>query len=118
MTHQFGLNIRTTRDRLEQVVRATGMVNPVYAEDERGHYVASYESVHPLMDTLPEHPVAPAVKPARKAPSVRPTGSGTCARIHEWVLANPQATRQDAVAQFPDANPSTVGVQFGHARRG
>lgn len=52
-------------------------------------------------------------------PVVRaPRGSGgVTTRVREWVLSHPQATKADALAAFPEVNPSTVGVQFGAAKK-
>lgn len=47
-----------------------------------------------------------------------PKPKGITTLIREWVAANPQATKAEAYAQFPDANRSTVNVQFGVARKG
>lgn len=58
----------------------------------------------------------PAAKPADKAPAA-PKAPGVTRQIFDWVLAHPEATKADVVAAFPNANPSTVSVQFGAARK-
>ncbi len=59
-------------------------------------------------------PVAATADPAEPKPAKAP---GVTAQIRQWALDNPQASRADALAAFPDANPSTVSVQFGAARK-
>lgn len=64
-------------------------------------------------------PAADGPTPAgdRAEPRAPRQGGGVTRQVYQWVLDNPQATRADALAAFPSANPSTVGVQFGAARR-
>lgn len=67
-------------------------------------------------DTPGTEQVATAA-PKPKADPAAPKRPGVTKAIYQWVLDNPQATKKDAQAAFPDANPSTVGVQFGAARK-
>jgi hypothetical protein len=62
-------------------------------------------------DQAANRPSPVAEKPARNA------GSGVTRAIYQWTLDNPSATKADALQAFPSANPSTVSVQFGAARR-
>jgi hypothetical protein len=62
-------------------------------------------------DQAAKRPTPVAEKPARNA------GSGVTRAIYQWTLDNPSATKADALQAFPSANPSTVSVQFGAARR-
>lgn len=58
-----------------------------------------------------------AATPVAETKPTRPVGSGVTRQIYQWTLDNPSATKADALRAFPSANPSTVGVQFGAARR-
>jgi hypothetical protein len=53
--------------------------------------------------------------PADKEATVRK--DGITRQIYNWTIANPSATKADALAAWPSANPSTVSVQFSAARR-
>lgn len=66
----------------------------------------------PVAEGQGTEPTEPAGEPAAPKPK------GVTTLIREWVAANPQATKADTYAQFPDANRSTVNVQFGVARKG
>lgn len=74
----------------------------------------------------PQPCAAQACKPFNRlaATTVRPAGTpkpakgeGVTARIYQWCIDHPAASKKDAVAAFPTANPTTVGVQFGKARQ-
>lgn len=58
----------------------------------------------------------PTVQPCDKA-AAAPKAPGVTRQIYEWVLDHPTATKADVQAAFPGANPSTVSVQFGAARK-
>jgi len=55
-----------------------------------------------------------AEKPAFARPE---NADGLCARIRAFSIANPHATVEDAREAFPDANKSTVQIQFKKARK-
>jgi hypothetical protein len=61
-------------------------------------------------------PAKPGSPVAGDTPA-QPRPPGVTRQVYDWCLANPQATKADARAAFPSANPTTVGVQFGLARR-
>lgn len=63
-----------------------------------------------------ENPVA--VTPAKRKAPVTKNSNGACARIREWARANPEATKEDGVKQFPDLNPSTIQIQMRKVRLG
>lgn len=55
-------------------------------------------------------------KPAKKAPVAK--ADGACAQIRAWARANPEATKEDGVKQFPNLNPSTIQIQMRKVRLG
>jgi hypothetical protein len=42
----------------------------------------------------------------------RSQGTGVCAAVRQWASEHPEANVQDAVQAFPNANKTTVRIQF------
>lgn len=78
----------------------------------KGTY-AGGKSVTELMEVATDA-AAEREAPAFKRPE---NADGLCARIRAFSLANPHATVEDARDAFPDANKSTVQIQFKKARK-
>jgi hypothetical protein len=75
--------------------------------------LARREALHGRDERGEAQPAAPVAERGPKPP--RPPG--VTQQVYQWTLDNPTATKADALAAFPHANPGTVGVQFGAARR-
>lgn len=55
-------------------------------------------------------------KSVRKPPVAK--ADGACAQIRAWARANPEATKEDGIKQFPTLNPSTIQIQMRKVRLG
>lgn len=116
-----------TRVSVERLIsRNNGIFGGEVGHDEKDFFVAGTITLHPLLLALPTQAEVDAHKAAnpvveekveRKAPARKSEG-GACDLIRSWTRANPDATKEDALAQFPDLNPATVKIQFRKVRLG
>lgn len=92
--------------------------------DKDGYFAHSFTPPQWLVDmpTAAEIAEKKASEPApvvveKKAPKAK-NENGACAQIRAWARANPEATKEDGVKQFPDFNPSTIQIQIRKVRLG
>lgn len=105
---------------LDKIVKACEFTNVTYGKDADGHFIAGYTApawFAAMPTRQSDIPVVEKIVVAKSVAPKGPRGNGLCQHIRGWVLANPTATKADTLKQFPTANPSTVAVQFGHARK-
>lgn len=114
------LRRNSTRDLDPGAYQAATDKEAVVHRDAYRRYIADNNLVEPQPCAAPApKPVAQSkLAPTSDTPAAgKPArGEGVTTRIYQWCLDNPAATKKDAQAAFPSANPGTVGVQFGKAR--
>ena len=109
-----------TKKLVLQMIANAPLPGAVVKHDERGYYADEFELPEAIaaLPTQAELDARPKAEPTRRPPPALARKDGACALIREWTKAHPDATKADAVAQFPDLNPSTVAIQFRKARQG
>lgn len=94
-----------------------------HAQDDRGFYVTAVEldpKVRAHFDALDAKRKGNTPKPRAEVKRAGPPkrDDGPCGAIRTWTRENPEATKEQALAQFPDMNPATVKIQFRKVRLG
>lgn len=94
-----------------------------HGSDERGYYVTGVvldPKVQAHFDALDAKRKGNVPKARSEVKRVGPPkrDDGPCGAIRTWTRDNPQATKEQALAQFPDMNPATVKIQFRKVRLG
>lgn len=108
---------------LNRMIVGCQLTDVTTGHDDRGFFVASCKAPDWFM-ALPSQaeveankPETPVVAP-RKAPAGRKAEGGPCGEIRAWARANPNATKDEAIANFPGFNRATVSIQFRKVRLG
>lgn len=110
---------------VKKMIRDCQLEGAVIDMDKDGYFVHSFTPPQWLVDMptaaeLAEKKAAAGeveVVKEKKAPKAK-NENGACAQIRAWARANPEATKADGVAQFPDLNPSTIQIQMRKVRLG
>lgn len=119
--------------QLRSAAKNTHIEEYTYERRETGMYhFTSFRLAQHVLDRLEAHNKAVEARQANatglacRAPAPKKTKGRVRAdgqvpvtqQIRMWVHNNPDATKADALSHFSGLNPSTVGVQFGKAKKG
>lgn len=105
----------TDKNQVKRMIIACEFTDTVIERDEHGFYLASYTAPDWFKE-MPEVVVAPPSEPRPDRPVRVASEGGACALVRAWTRDNPTATREDALAMFPELNRTTVAIQFKKAR--
>lgn len=110
-------NVRWTKRELDRMIKELGLHNPEIKKDSKGYFITECEA---RTDPLP---VLLKILQKQVRQTSRREGTfqvvpgttrveGVCAKVREWTSEHPDATVKDAIAAFPDANKTTVRIQY------